>query len=98
VPTCFCVFPFFFFAQGGRCIDGDNRLMQTAELRNLHVVRASLRDQEGKKYLFVLQETEAWKVAHGLQRLRRGSQVRNLAIAGMPANECKALLIGLGFI
>ncbi|KAL2368371.1 hypothetical protein RJZ57_007256, partial [Blastomyces gilchristii] len=60
-----------------RIID-DGDLLQSAELRGFHVVRASLRDQEGKKYVFVLQETEAWKVAIGLQRLKKGSQVRAL--------------------
>lgn len=72
--------------------------MQTAEMRGLHVVRASIRDQEGKRYVFVLQDSEGWKVGPGIQRLRRGSQVRGLNVAGLPANECKALLSNLGFI
>jgi hypothetical protein len=84
--------------QSGSGINGDRFPMQTAEFRGLHVVRASLRDQEGKKYVFVLQETEGWKVAIGLQRLRRGSQVRALNVAGMPANETKAVLANLGYI
>jgi len=37
----------------------------------LHVLRASIRDQEGKKYVFVVPEEESWKVAIGLQRLRK---------------------------
>lgn len=82
----------------GSGIDGDRFSMQTAEFRGLHVVRASLRDQEGKKYVFVLPETESWKVAIGLQSLRRGSQVRALNVAGMPANETKAVLANLGYI
>ncbi|OJD14973.1 hypothetical protein AJ78_04728 [Emergomyces pasteurianus Ep9510] len=73
-------------------------LLQSAEFRGFHVVRASLRDQEGKKYVFVLQETEAWKVAIGLQRLKKGSQVRALGVCGLPANETNAILESLGYI
>ncbi|KAL9117903.1 MAG: hypothetical protein Q9187_005552, partial [Circinaria calcarea] len=47
---------------------------QSGEYKGLHVLRASIRDQEGKRYVFVLQEEEGWKVAVGLQRLRRGTQ------------------------
>ncbi|KAL4919317.1 hypothetical protein BDW62DRAFT_209799 [Aspergillus aurantiobrunneus] len=46
----------------------------------LHVLRATIRDQEGRRYVFVLQETEGWKVALGLQRLRKGSQIRALGL------------------
>ena len=46
--------------------------------RAVHVLRATTRDAENKKYCFVLDETEAWKVAVGLARLRKGSQVRAL--------------------
>ena len=60
--------------------------------QSLHVIRASLRDQEGKKYVFILQETEGWKVSIGLQRLRGGSQVRALGVSNIPVNDCKALL------
>ncbi|RMZ91832.1 hypothetical protein DV736_g935, partial [Chaetothyriales sp. CBS 134916] len=47
----------------------------SCEMAGLHILRASIRDQEGKKYVFVLPQTEGWKVAVGLQRLRRGSQI-----------------------
>ncbi|KAI9645795.1 hypothetical protein NHQ30_005228 [Ciborinia camelliae] len=64
----------------------------------LHILRASIRDQEGKKYVFVVQESESWKVALGLQRLRRGTQVRSLGVAGMSPNDAKATLENLGWI
>lgn len=64
----------------------------------LHILRASIRDQEGKKYVFVVQESEAWKVALGLQRLRRGTQVRSLGVSGMSPNDAKATLENLGWI
>jgi hypothetical protein len=67
-------------------------------MAGLHILRASIRDQEGKKYVFILSQSEGWKVAVGLQRLRRGSQVRALGVAGMPMNEAKALLENLGYV
>ena len=70
---------------------------QSGEFKGLHVLRASIRDQEGKRYVFVLQEEEGWKVAVGLQRLRRGTQVRALAVSGMPVNETRAILENMGW-
>lgn len=71
---------------------------QSCEIGPVHVLRASVRDQEGKKYVFILSKTEGWKVAVGLQRLRRGSQVRSLGVAGLPQNEAKVILESLGYI
>ncbi|KAF7133649.1 hypothetical protein CNMCM5793_004941 [Aspergillus hiratsukae] len=67
------------------------------EQGGLHVLRASIRDQEGRRYVFVLQETEGWKVAVGLQRLRKGNLVRGLGVIGMAGNECRTLLGNLGY-
>ena len=64
----------------------------------LHIFRATTRDTENKKYTFVLDETEAWKVAIGLQRLRKGSQVRSLGMNGMKDGEVKGLLTSLGYV
>jgi hypothetical protein len=71
---------------------------QSCEMAGLHVLRASIRDQEGKKVVFVLSQSEGWKVAVGLQRLRRGTQVKALGVAGLPMNEAKALLENLGYV
>ncbi|MCJ1323529.1 hypothetical protein MMC10_000190 [Thelotrema lepadinum] len=73
------------------------KLVETTEYKGIHVVRASIRDQEGKRYVFILQEEEGWKVAVGLQRLRRGSQVRALGVSGMPVNEARAVLENMGW-
>ncbi|WEW55277.1 hypothetical protein PRK78_000706 [Emydomyces testavorans] len=82
----------------GQSIDRKHVNEQTVEVPGgLHVVRASLRDQEGKRYVFVVPETEAWKVAVGLQRLRKGSQVRALGICGLPLNEAHAIISNLGY-
>jgi hypothetical protein len=45
----------------------------------------------------VVQETEGWKVALGLQRLRKGSQVRALGVCGMALSETRTILSGLGY-
>ncbi|KAL3493036.1 hypothetical protein BJX62DRAFT_89283 [Aspergillus germanicus] len=63
----------------------------------LHVLRATIRDQEGRRYVFVVPETEGWKVALGLQRLRKGSQVRALGVCGMALAETRTILSGLGY-
>ncbi|EDO04683.1 hypothetical protein SS1G_07166 [Sclerotinia sclerotiorum 1980 UF-70] len=76
----------------------DTLLTGESKTAGLHILRASIRDQEGKKYVFVVQESEAWKVALGLQRLRRGTQVRSLGVSGMSPNDAKATLENLGWI
>ncbi|KAJ3941946.1 hypothetical protein N0V92_013839 [Colletotrichum tropicale] len=72
---------------------------QTGEWRHksLHVLRATIRDQEGKRYMFVLDEEEAWKVAVGVQRLRKGTQVRSLGVSGMSASDARGTLETLGW-
>lgn len=72
---------------------------QTGDLKSagLHVLRASIRDQNGKKYLFVIADEESWKIAIGLQRLRKGSQVRALGVSGMSANDARGTLENLGW-
>ncbi|CAM1505225.1 Fc.00g108620.m01.CDS01 [Cosmosporella sp. VM-42] len=66
--------------------------------KGLHIFRATVRDQEGKRYVFVVDESEAWKLAVGVQRLRRGTQVRQLGVQGMPASDARGTLEMLGWI
>ncbi|KAH8668568.1 hypothetical protein BX600DRAFT_435097 [Xylariales sp. PMI_506] len=65
--------------------------------RGLHVLRATIRDQEGKRYMFVIGEEEGWKVALGLQRLRKGTQVRQLGVQAMSVLEARSTLETLGW-
>jgi hypothetical protein len=65
--------------------------------KGLHVLRATVRDQEGKRYLFVMSEVESWKLAFGLQRLRGGTQVRHLGVAGMTPSDARGTLEMLGW-
>ena len=62
------------------------------------MLRATIRDQEGKRYVVVLPADEAWKVAKGLSRLRKGPQVRALGVSGLPMNETRAILDNLGWV
>jgi hypothetical protein len=87
-----------YFAGDSRIRSNQSDLSQSGEFKGLHVLRASIRDQEGKRYVFVLQEEEGWKVAVGLQRLRRGTQVRALGVSGMAVNETKAILENIGWV
>ncbi|GME28003.1 hypothetical protein GTA08_BOTSDO03545 [Neofusicoccum parvum] len=74
------------------------KLVETVEIKSsgVYIVRASIRDPEGKKYVFVLSTEESWKVATGLQRLRKGSQVRALSVQGLPLAEANKMLGVLG--
>ncbi len=65
--------------------------------KGLHLLRATVRDQEGKRFLFVLDQEEAWKVSMGLQRLRRGTQVRSLGVASLTNAEVRTTLDLLGW-
>lgn len=76
-----------------------NSTVQTGDwkARGIHLLRATIRDQEGKRYLFVFGEEEGWKLALGLQRLRRGTQVRGLAVSALSGIETKTTLDMLGW-
>ncbi|KAK4552472.1 hypothetical protein LTR86_010315 [Recurvomyces mirabilis] len=74
------------------------KLVEDGKMGGLHVLRATARDAENKRYTFVLEETEAWKVAVGLQKLKKGSQVRSLGMNGMKEGEVKGLLGGMGWL
>lgn len=64
----------------------------------MHVLRATVRDVENKRYVFVVEDSEAWKVALGLQRLKKGSQVRSMASAGMKEGEVARVLNTVGIL
>jgi len=60
-----------------------------------HMIRASVRDAEGRRYLFVCDEGEAWKMAGSVIRLRKGSQARMLAVDGMGTAEASLIMTKL---
>ncbi|KAK0630853.1 hypothetical protein B0T17DRAFT_507288 [Bombardia bombarda] len=65
--------------------------------KGLHLLRATVRDAEGKRYLFVVSEEESWKIAKGLQTLRNGTQVRALGVQSFSSAEAKNTLETLGW-
>jgi len=69
-------------------------LFQTGQQisKHLYILRACVRDADGKKYVFLIDESESWKVAVGLQRLRKGSQVRSLGNGQMAPGEIARIL------
>ncbi|KAF4556382.1 Hypothetical protein D9617_1g082590 [Elsinoe fawcettii] len=73
------------------------KLLEIGRVDDVCVFRATLRDVEGKRYVFVLPSEQQWKVDTGLQRLRKGSQVRALGLSTMPDKELKTLLMSLGW-
>ncbi|KAJ6005587.1 hypothetical protein N7451_003531 [Penicillium sp. IBT 35674x] len=96
--TCRLASPSACFARSANASGNNEARAPKSEFRGLHVLRASIRDQEGKRYVFVLQDTEAWKVAIGLQRLRAGALVRNLGVTALSIPDCKSVLGGLGYV
>ncbi|KAJ6102229.1 hypothetical protein N7486_004656 [Penicillium sp. IBT 16267x] len=96
--TCRLASPSACFARSANASGINEARAPQSEFHGLHVLRASIRDQEGKRYVFVLQDTEAWKVAIGLQRLRAGALVRNLGVTALSMPDCKSLLGGLGYV
>lgn len=87
----------FFSTHSASNDDTDNSEPQSCEIGGMHILRASIRDVEGRRFVFILSQSEGWKVAVGLQRLRRGKQVQAFGVAGLPQNEAKAILHNLGF-
>lgn len=64
----------------------------TQPSKGLHILRASVRDADGKKYVFFIDESESWKLALGLQRLRKGSQVRSMQNSQMAQSDVVRIL------
>lgn len=70
---------------------------QTGEWKSkgLHLLRAT--NREGKRYLFVIDESESWKISTGLQRLRKSPLAQQLAVSGMAASDARGTLEMLGW-
>ncbi|KAF2114562.1 hypothetical protein BDV96DRAFT_600527 [Lophiotrema nucula] len=68
------------------------KLIETGERQSKHFLRASVRDADGKKYVFIIPPSESWKVALGIQRLRGGSMVRSMGFNQMPPGDMQKVL------
>ena len=74
------------------------KAIESGELKPHQMLRATIRDMEGKRYIFVLPSDQSWKLDVGLARLRKGSQVRSMGMSGIKAPEMKNLLSDLGWV
>ncbi|POS82828.1 hypothetical protein EPUL_006321, partial [Erysiphe pulchra] len=92
VSSAYSVSSFGDSAYGGSGMGRQTTEKERHDLIGLHVLRASIRDQEGKKYVFIVGQEESWKIVLGLQRLRKGTQVRALNICGMGSIEARNTL------
>lgn len=74
-------------------------LMETgaSKAKGFHVFRVSTRDAENKKYTFVLEPKEAYKVAKGMQRMKDGSLSRKLGTKDIKEGDMNKLLTSLGW-
>jgi hypothetical protein len=63
-----------------------------------YMLRATIRDTEGKYYIFVIPSDQEWKVDVGLARLRKGNLVRSMGMSTIKAPEMKGLLSDLGWV
>jgi hypothetical protein len=63
-----------------------------------YMLRATIRDTEGRYYIFVIPSDQEWKVDVGLARLRKGNLVRSLGMSTIKAPEIKGLLGDLGWV
>jgi hypothetical protein len=60
-----------------------------------HMLRANVRDAEGRRYVFITDEEEAWKLAMNVNRIRKGSQARQMMVEGMGTAEASLLMTKL---
>lgn len=72
---------------------------QTGEVKSkkLHVLRVTVRDPDGKRYVFIVDDSESWKLPLGIQKLRKSSLVRNLGVSGMSTGDSRSTLENLGW-
>lgn len=72
---------------------------QTGDVKSkkLHVLRVTVRDPDGKRYVFVVDDSESWKLALGIQKLRKSSLVRSLGVSGMSTGDSRSTLENLGW-
>ncbi|CAD0098017.1 unnamed protein product [Aureobasidium mustum] len=63
-----------------------------------YMLRATIRDTEGKCYVFVIPSDQEWKVDVGLARLRKGNLVRSMGMSSIKASEMRGLLSDLGWV
>lgn len=76
------------------------KLVENGKLHGGHeeyyILRITLRGAENKRFVFVLPLMQGAKVDMGLERLRKGSQVRSMGMSGLKESEMRAILNNCG--
>ena len=72
--------------------------VESGEMKPFHVLKASIKDIEKKRYVFVLPSDEAWKMEAGIVRLKKGSLSRSMSTKSFKLPEMKKLMGDLGYI
>jgi len=72
--------------------------VETSSKAGLYLLRASLKDAENTKFVYILPEAEEWKVLRGLKNVKNGSQARNLHHSTLSAAEGQRILSLLGAV
>jgi len=57
----------------------------------VHIIRASIRDAENTKFVYLVPDSEEWKVPLALKRLKSGSQAKTLPFTALSLGETTRL-------
>ena len=71
---------------------------QTSSKAGLYILRATLKDAENTRFVYIVPEGEEWKVQRGLKNVRSSSQARNLHHSTLAAPEVQRILSLIGAV
>lgn len=80
----------------GKANAGVTEQVGQTKMPKLHLIRATLNNLDGGKYVFVVSEEEGWKIPSGLERLRK-SGMKKVGITGLGLKEAAAMMTSLGW-
>ena len=64
----------------------------------MHIIRASVRDAENTKFVYLVPDSEEWKVPLALKRLKSGSQAKSLPLSSLSTSEANKIINLIGGI
>ncbi|KAF1816648.1 hypothetical protein P152DRAFT_131136 [Eremomyces bilateralis CBS 781.70] len=71
--------------------------IESAEVPPYAIIRVTTKDADNTRYIFILSETEYWKVGKSLARLKSGATIQRLSVNNMDGKDAKKLLMSLGW-
>lgn len=78
--------------------EGGTNEGQTSSKAGLYILRATLKDAENTRFVYIVPEGEEWKVQRGLKNVKSGSQARNLHHSTLAAPEVARILSLIGAV